>query len=157
MFADLKCGQCRCLHRIYRVNGQLCDLSASKVKDKKGKPELQIIISFNRPENALDFYKERWQIETAFRGLKSSGFNIENTHLTELDRIEKLFSIVMLTFAWAYLVGVFVNQHIKPVRILKHGNKAKRLFKYGLEFISVILLNPFANNDIDIFKFLSCT
>jgi hypothetical protein len=157
MFADLKCGQGRCLHRIYRVNGQLCYLSASKVKDKKGKPELQIIISFNRPQNALEFYKERWQIETAFRGLKSSGFNIENTHLTELDRIEKLFTIVMLTFAWAYVVGVFVHRHIRPVRILKHGNKAKSLFKYGLEFIATILLNPFANCDIDIFKFLSCT
>ena len=66
MFADLKCGQCRCNQRIYRVNGQLCYLSAGKVKDKKGKPELQIIISFDRPQHALDFYKERWQIETAF-------------------------------------------------------------------------------------------
>jgi hypothetical protein len=157
MFAGLKCGECKCLHRIYRVNGQLCYLSASKVKSKTGQPELQIVIAFNRPQNAQQFYKERWQIETAFRGLKSGGFNIENTHLTELCRIEKLFSMVMLAFAWAYVVGVHVNNHVKPIRMLKHGYRAKSLFKYGLDFIATFLLNSMAVVDIDIFKFLSCT
>jgi hypothetical protein len=162
MFSDLKCGQGRHLCRIYRVNGQLCYLAASKVKDKEGKPELQIIISFNQPEIALISYKKRWQIETAFKGLKSSGFNIENTHLTDLERIEKLFTIVILAFTRAYIVGVFINDNIKPIRVLKHGRKAKSFLKYGLQFISRILLNPYATNEqgdieINIFKFLSCT
>jgi len=159
VFAGLKCGECKFLYQIYRVNGQLCYLSASKIIGKNGKPELQIIISFNQPENAQEFYKERWQIETAFKGLKSSGFNIELTHLTDLKRIEKLFTIVMLAFAWAYVVGVSINDNVKPVRILKHGRRAKSLLKYGLEYIAEILLNPRANNkiNIDIFKFLSCT
>jgi len=86
------------LPQIYRVNGQLCYLSASKIKNKAKVPELQIIISFNKPENAQKRYKERWQIETTFWALKSSGFNIEKTHLTDLDRLAKLFSIVMLAF-----------------------------------------------------------
>ena len=157
MFNDLKCGQCRFFRRIYRINEQLCYLSASKVKNEQGIPELQIIIAFNKPENAQQIYKERWQIETAFRALKSSGFNIEDTHLNDLKRIEKLFSIVMVAFAWAYVVGVFVNQYIKPVRILKHGKKAKSLFKYGLEVIASILLNSLSSINIDVFKFLSCT
>ena len=157
MFSDLKCGQSRHLLRIYRVNGQLCYLAASKVKDKNGKPELQIIISFNRPQNALDAYKERWQIETAFKAMKSSGFNIEKTHLTDLERIEKLFSIVMIAFAWAYVAGVFVNEYIKPIRILNNGKRAKSLFKYGLEIIATALLNPIATINVDVFKFLSCT
>jgi len=157
MFADLKCGQYRCLHRIYRVNGQLCYLAASKEKGKDGKPELQIIISYNQPANSKKSYRERWTIETCFRGLKSSGFNIENTHLTNLERIEKLFTIVMLAFAWAYVIGVYINDNIKPVRILKHGNKAKSYLKCGLEYIATVLLNPFAKSEFDIFIFLSCT
>jgi hypothetical protein len=155
IFADLKCGQCRVLHRIYRIREQLCYLSASKVKDKDGKPELQIIISFSQPQNAQQAYKERWQVETLFRGLKSSGFNIEDTHLGDLERIEKLLTVVMMPFARAYIVGVFVDRLIKPVRILKHGRKAKSIFKYGLEFIATILLNPSTKIKINIFKFLS--
>jgi hypothetical protein len=150
MFSDLKCGQTRCNQRIYRVNGQLCYLSASKVKDKAGKPEFQILISFNQPHKAQEAYKERWQIETAFRGLKTSGFNIENTHLTDLERIEKLFTIVMLAFTWAYVVGDFINNELKPVRILNNGRRAKSLLKYGLEFIANILLNPSVECKINI-------
>jgi hypothetical protein len=157
MFNDLPCGQCRYLHRIYSVNGQLCYLSASKVKNKQGVPQLQIIIAYNQPQNAQEIYKERWQIETAFRGLKSSGFNIEDTHLNDLERIEKLFSIVMVAFAWAYVVGVFANRHSKPIRILKHGRKAKSLFKYGLQIIANQLINQLNNNEINVLLFLSCT
>jgi hypothetical protein len=63
----------------------------------------------------------------------------------------------MLAFAWAYVVGVFVNENIKPIRILKHGKRAKSLFKYGLEMIATVLLNPMAKDEIEIFNFLSCT
>jgi len=57
-----------------------------------------LIISFTKPENALEIYKEHWQIETAFRALRTSGYNIEETHLTEIDRIEKLFILVIVAF-----------------------------------------------------------
>jgi len=156
-FNGLKCGQRCFLRRIYRVNGQLCYISASKIKNKQKVPELQIIISFNKPELAQQIYKDRWQIETAFRGLKSSGFNIENTHLTDINRIEKLFYVVLIAFAWAYVVGVFTDENIKPIRTLKHGRKAKSLFRYGLDIIANKLLNKLNNNELDIFKFLSCT
>jgi hypothetical protein len=157
MFNGLKYGQYCFIQRIYRINGQLCYISASKVKNQKEIPELQIIISFNKPEEAGQAYKDRWQIETAFRALKSSGFNIEDTHLTDLTRIEKLFSVVIIAFAWAYVVGVFVDKNVKTIRILKHGRRAKSLFKYGLEIIATVLMNPLATIDVNVFKFLSCT
>jgi hypothetical protein len=157
LFASLQCGQTTFLYPIYYVNEQLCYLSASKIKNKQGKPELQIVISFNRPQDAQQLYRERWQIETAFKALKSSGFNIEDTHLTDIKRIERLFSLVMVAFAWAYLVGIFRDETIKPIKILKHGNRAKSIIKYGLEYIACILSNPFAKPDFDIFKFLSCS
>lgn len=82
----------------YYLNNQLCYLSATNVKDKEGKPELQIIISFNKPEYALEIYKERWPNETTFRALKTNGFNIEDKHLTEIERIEKLFALVIVAY-----------------------------------------------------------
>ena len=119
------------------------------------KPELQIIISFNRPEKAQQLYRERWQIETAFKALKSSGFNIEDTHLTDIKRIERLFALVMVAFIWAYLVGIFRDEKVKPINILKHDDRAKSIIKYGLEYIARILSNPFAKSEFDICKFLS--
>ena len=88
LFNSLKLNQFLYYSRIVKINNQLCYISGSKVLNKKGVPEFQIIISFNKPEKADELYKQRWQIETAFKALKSSGFNLEDTHLTELDREE---------------------------------------------------------------------
>jgi len=104
IFNVLKYGQCVFLRQKYRVNGQLCHLSASKMKNKQNESELQINISFDKQEETQQAYKQRWQIEAAFRPLKSSEFNIQQTHLADLTRIEKLCSIVTVAFAWAYVV-----------------------------------------------------
>ncbi len=157
LFSNLRLNQTKFLYSIYYVNNQLCYLSASKIKNKEGVPELQIIISFCKPESAQEIYKERWQIETAFRALKTSGFNIEDTHLNDIERIEKLFALVIIAFTWAYLVGVFLHEQIKPIRMLKNGRMAKSYFKYGLTFIASRLLNVDFQSNVDIFKFLSCT
>jgi len=156
LFNHLKINQYEFFHGIVYVNGQLCYLSASKIKNKQGVPELQIIVSFNKPDEAQSLYKERWQIESAFRALKTSGFNIEDTHLTDIDRINKLFALVLIAFVWAYKAGIFLN-NLCAIRIKKHGRKAKSLFKYGLTYLANVLFS----NDIDEFniccKFLSCT
>ena len=107
-FQDLKLNETRILHSIYYVNNQMCYLSGSKVKNKGGKPEFQIIISFCKPEIAQKIYKDRWQIETAFIPLKTSGFNIEDTHLTDIERVEKLFALVIFAFLSAYIVDVYL-------------------------------------------------
>ena len=89
--------------------------------------------------------------------MKSSGFNIEDIHLTHLDRIERLFAVMVVAFTWVYLVGIHKQIFITPIRILKHGRKAKSIFKYGLEEIANTLLNPWYKARFDIFKILSCT
>jgi len=157
LFSDLKLNETKFLHSIYYVNNQLCYLYASKIKNKEGNPEFLIIISFCKPEIAQKIYKERFQIETAFRAMKTSGFNLEDTHLTEIDRIEKLVAIVTIAFSWAYLVGIYLHEQVKPIRILNNGKRAKSFFKYGLTYIATLLLNSEFQSDIDIFNLLSCT
>ena len=156
LFGHLKNNQTDFYNGIVEIKGQLCYLSGSKVKNKKGEPELQIIVSFNKPHQAQEAYKERWQIETAFRALKTSGFNIEDTHLSDLDRVAKLLALVMVAFVWAYKAGIYLDK-IRPIKIKKHGRRAKSLFKYGLTYLAKVLFS----NDLDEFrnccKFLSCT
>ena len=101
-------------------------------------------------------YKKRWETETAFKAMKSSGFNIEDTHMRDTERIARLVAMVCMALAWAYLVGEHKDINIKPIKILKHGRKAKSLVKYGLEEIATILLRPAYTPKFDVFKFLSC-
>jgi hypothetical protein len=138
LFNHLKTNRYAVYRGIVWVSGQLRYLSASKVIYKQGALELQIIVSFNKPHESNSLYKERWQIESAFKALKTSGFNIEDTHLTDLDRINNLLALVLFAFTWAYIAGVFLDS-ICPIKIKKHGRKAKSLFKYGLTHLASVL------------------
>lgn len=80
-----------------------------------------------------------------------------DTHLTDIERIERLFALVTVAFTWGYVVGNHLHQYVKPIQIKKHGNKAKSIFKHGLTYIAFVLLNPMFQYYIDSFSFLSCT
>ena len=73
------------------------------------------------------------------------------------ERMANLFAIVMLAYVWCYLVGIYIHENIKKIKVLHHGRRAKSLFKYGLEYIAQCLLNHTNRYRIDIFKFLSYT
>ena len=89
--------------------------------------------------------------------MKSSGFNIEDTHLRDRERIARLPAMVCIALIWAYLVDEHKDIYVKPIKILKHGRRVKSLVKYGLEEISNVILRPTYTPKFDVFKFLSYT
>ena len=157
LFNDLRLGENKHLEGIYYVNGQACYLSGSKIKDKDGKPELQILVSYCNAKEAIEMYRKRWQVETLFKGLKSSGFDIEGSHVRGRGRMSNLLSIIMIACVWCYLVEIYIYKNIKPIKVLKHGRRAVRLFKYWLDYISQCLMNHTDRYRINVFKFLSYT
>jgi len=99
-----------------------------------------------------------------FKAIKTSGFNLEDTHLTDIDRLSKLIGVICVAFFWAYRAGIFRHENGKPIRVLKHEHRAKSFFKYGLERLSNILLSLIYLADKEIntiigkyVKLLSCT
>ena len=100
--------------------------------------ELVIIATNDNTSEALALYSRRWEIECLFGCLKTRGFNFEDTHLVNLDRINKLLGILAIAFTFAYVVGIWQNE-IKPIKCKKHGRKAMSLFRYGLDYLSRVL------------------
>mgnify|MGYP000052104034 CR=1 FL=1 len=42
------------------------------------------------PKNAQQDYQKRWQIEISFKAMKSSRFDIEKTHLQDIQKNRKI-------------------------------------------------------------------
>lgn len=72
-----------------------CHLNLSTITSNQ---EIVAVVS-NGVKNPLALYKKRWGIETGFRCLKSSGFNLEDTHLKKPDRIKMLVQICSIAMA----------------------------------------------------------
>lgn len=117
-----------------------------------------MVVSTDSPQSALTDYAKRWQIETLFGCLKGRGFDLESTHLKEPERLSKLIALLSLALCWACRTGLWQHQ-LKPLKLKKHGRKAKSLFRYGLDFLRNIVLNlgqklPQFQQTL---RFLSCT
>lgn len=152
LFNRLSLGTALFYDKIVCIGGQWVYLSGMKVLNKENKIEFVIVATFRPDPDALIRYKDRWQIETMFKAFKSSGFNLEDTHLSDVNRISKMLSLLSVAFVWAYITGIYRNDHIKPIPIKKHGRRAYSFFKYGLIFIAHTLLNS-----VDIHNFQICT
>jgi len=70
-------------------------------------------------------------------------FHFEDTHLSDPDRVQKLFALVIIAFTWAYVVGIALDK-LTPIKIKKHGRRAKSLMVYGLDYIANILFSKYS-------------
>jgi hypothetical protein len=127
---------------------------------------LLTIIAPNYSHNVIDDYAQRWGIETLFGIFKSRGFNLEDTHLIDSERLSRLFALLTIALCWAYRTGQWLSDH-KPIVIKKHGRKAKSIFRYGFDHLrrgasplgrSIFLnLDEFQTDFLQSLEFLSCT
>ncbi len=127
-------------HTFYRTKKTIYDYKGLSLIGLRMKDEFLIIATNTNQEKALEFYKQRWEIEVLFSALKKRGFNLEETHMTDNHKIDTLIAILSLSFVWSHSIGEWLNE-TKPIITLKHGRKAQSLFLYGLEYLSEILLN----------------
>lgn len=101
--------------------------------------ELVVLVSNEPTERALDYYAQRWQIETLFAALKSRGFNLEDTHMSTPERLDKLLALLAIALVWAYRVGEWVCAK-SPAKLKKHGYPAKSCLKQGLDVLRSAIL-----------------
>lgn len=99
--------------------------------------ELVIVVASRIQGNILKRYKARWFIELFFRSIKSMGFNLEETHITDPDRIMVLMTAIAIASCLSVQSGFFKHR-IKPIRKKKHGRNAFSIFTYGLRFLRCI-------------------
>ena len=109
------------------------------IERRKGAKEAMIVVSNLGFKNPLGMYRRRWEIETLFGCLKTRGFRMEDTHITDPDKIEKLVFVLAIAFCWAYRTGD-IRAREKPIEIKTHGRKARSLFREGVNLIRRAIL-----------------
>jgi hypothetical protein len=119
--------------------GQKVNLAGAWSEDR----DLMIVATNQTAENAISIYLRRWEVENLFQSLKNRGFRFEATHMTHLERIEKLTALLAIGFCWAHKVGEW-RALIKPIRWNKHKEGTQRpqnsFFRYGFDYIRETIL-----------------
>ncbi len=133
---------------IFKGNYYICDKTGVQAKGisvaahrRKDNGELVIIITNEDPYQALENYAKRWGIEVLFAHLKKRGFNIEDTHLTEPERISTMLAMVSIAYLWALKIGKWRAATQTPIRLKSHGRKEISIFRLGLNYLREIFYN----------------
>ncbi|MEO1805923.1 MAG: IS4 family transposase [Bacteroidota bacterium] len=141
----------RSLRKARGIKGSRVYIGGQKLKTG----DYLILISNLPLKSGRWYYAKRWEIEVLFGDLKKRGFNFEDTHITQPQRINNLIAVLALAHVWAILVGKWILQKTKSIPIKKHGRKAISIFKLGLNYLTANLLK---NNDLQTqIYLLSCT
>jgi hypothetical protein len=125
-------------------------VSGMRLVNDKGKVDSLIVVS-NVPAPLSD-YALRWPIENLFSGLKSRGFDLEATHLLVGDRLERLFGLLAVAFAWSVAMGRSLTAAQvakgKVPRRKKHGRLAVSEFRAGLDRLQRVFAPLCGNQDV---------
>lgn len=135
LLRDIKPGETRVMKQIL-VLKQLVDIVA--FLDSRG--ELVIIATNHNIDMVQDRHINRNQIETMFKAMKTQGFNLEGTHITSPERLERLMGAMVMAFVWSYKLGDYFDKE-HPIKVKNHGRRLRSIFKTGFKF----LINLFSN------------
>ena len=135
-------------------------LYLSGMKSKKG---YCIVVSSKNNINSLGKYQLRWTIENMFGAFKTRGFNFEDTHMKDLEKIKKLIVMVSIVYTWCALIGLWYNATVPIKLMVTLGRKRKSIFRYGFDYLTTFIrklldgkiYNDFEFNEVT--KLLSCT
>jgi hypothetical protein len=98
-----------------------------------------LAVASNRPApGALKAYVRRRGIECLFGDVKSRGFNMEDTRLTDPRKLDLLMGLIALATAWVARAAI---AHIWPraPRRGTHGHFAKSRFRTGFDHLRRLL------------------
>ena len=128
------------------------------VEHRKGAKEPMIVVSNREFSSPLKLYRWRWGIESLFECLKTRGFRMEETHMIDPVKIEKLLFILAIAVCWAYKVGELQARRV-PITVKKHGRKLKSIFRLGLDLIRQALFREDESflQELTVFPYLGIT
>ena len=129
----IKSGKKKVFKGIHTLLGVNVQIAASR--NYKG--ELLIVVTNVCPSKALKMYKKRWAIETLFSYLKTKGFCFEDTHMTDLKKIDAWMLLLTLAVVWTLKTNAIIQSKTTHA---SHGRKRKSIFRSCFEEIRRCLL-----------------
>lgn len=114
-----------------RVDGIWGNIYAKALKDG----DLLFLFGTAKAEFLAQLYKKRWRIECFFQNVKKRGFDLESTHLRDLDKLKKL--VALASIAYAIVANVGLHQHLrkKAIAVKNHGYKENSFSRKGIDMV----------------------
>jgi hypothetical protein len=135
VFARIKKGKVE--RKIVQIEGEKYVVEGKKT-GKKGEEEFVIVLSNDLKEKELLVgYRQRWQIESMFKHLKTQGFKWEELNVRDEKREWNMINFMVLLYDAIILVGMAEDNE----KLEKGKQRRESLFKIGLNKMIILQKN----------------
>lgn len=135
ILSSLPSGQSTVLAHTYALKDNMRVRIYATRREESHVDDLLILATPEKSDFTDSIYRLRWQIETAFRAMKTAGFNMEQTHLPIDGRFQNMLAIVLIAYACAFIEGL-VRSRRRSIPIMRtNGRRRYSLFSLGLTYV----------------------
>jgi hypothetical protein len=106
---------------------------------KDCKEPIHLVTNMRCADEACRFYGKRFKIETFFSDEKGRGFNLQKSHLSNPERINRLLMAAFLAYYWIVALGVSAVQDGWQSVIHRAHRCDLSLFQLGLRLLDYLL------------------
>jgi hypothetical protein len=103
----LKPGETRVWNNVEFTNEQFGPLKLIVWRSRENNEIIYLISNCSSSYEAIQNYKKRQKIETFFSDLKTKGFHLQKSHISNLNRIGNLMVAACLAYIWVVLLGEY--------------------------------------------------
>jgi hypothetical protein len=143
-------------HKIHRLDGRIQTVAALNLRENKPLTLCDCLVDgvvghvwvmlldngdylflFGTVEAKFmgQLYRKRWSIEACFQNMKKRGFDLENTHLQDDEKLKKLVALVSIAYAFCASLGIYYHRKVEKIRKKNHGYKANSFARKGIDLI----------------------
>ena len=111
--------------------------------DRDYEEPLYLVTNVEQAEEACDWYRKRFRIETFFSDQKSRGFHLHKSHLSDPKRLFRLMIAACLAYIWIVHVGVLAIRDGWNEVIHRTDRCDLSLFQLGrIYYLGDLLIKP---------------
>ena len=121
------------------TEGQFGPVTAVAWWGKGYKNPLYLVSNFATAGEACYWYGKRFRIETLFSDIKSRGFNLHKSHLSDPMRISRLMIAASLAYIWLVYLGEYALKKGWHLLIDRTDRRDLSLFQLGMRLLKRLL------------------
>jgi Transposase DDE domain len=103
------------------------------------KEPIYLVSNMTSVQRACDWYRKRMHIETFFSDQKSRGFQLDRSHLSDPERVQRLMFAAGLAYLWVIYLGTVVQEDDWLPVIHRTNRCDLSLFQLGLRLLDYLL------------------
>jgi len=104
-------------------------------RERKWNNPLYLLSNFDLSYDLAFYYRKRWSIETLFGDIKSRGFNIHKSKLTNPQRVAKLLIVICLAYILVFNLGEQEQNSPWKAKVTRKDRMDLSIFTVGKKLI----------------------